>query len=263
MKREKLLRFLPYEVDYTILHHCRSAENIGLWIIGSLSILSPMINSLSGNSVITFFQSSMDFLNFIFIIAYYVLTVVTETFLYPETAGKRRRGFLDNSLGTKYLPKPTTGYYSNDNVKLGAQKIIVNGFENCFFSYNIAKAMLPEIIIKNSLFILGFLSVAYFGFNDRLVALPMLQILFSSLFITELIHHVNFVVKLKILLDKFTGVVDSETDEQRTLADAILLILDYETTLAYNKAPFSDSVYENMKEKLTEDWEELKKRYEI
>ena len=43
----------------------------------------------------------------------------------------------------------------------------------------------------------------------------------------------------------------------------MLLFLDYETTLAYNKAPLSDSVYEKLNEKLTEEWEKIKKRYDI
>ena len=258
-----MLRFLPYKAEYTTLENCRYAENIGFWIIGSISIMSPLFNSLTGNPIIINLQSIMDFLNFILIIAYYVLNIVTETFLYPETARKRRRGFLDNSLGTKYLQKTTTGYYSNDNVKPGARKVMINCFENCFFTYNIARAMLPKIIFKNSLFILGFLIVAYFGFKDRLVALPMVQILFSSLFITELIHHINFVTKLKTLLERFTEAVISEKDESRTLADAILLFLEYETTLAYNKAPLSNTVYEELNEKLSEDWEGIKKHYDI
>lgn len=52
-------------------------------------------------------------------------------------------------------------------------------------------------------------------------------------------------------------------DGDETLQEAVLLFLDYETTLAYNKAPLSDSVYEKLNEKLTEEWEKIKKRYDI
>ncbi len=48
-------------------------------------------------------------------------------------------------------------------------------------------------------------------------------------------------------------------DVNQTLQEAVLLFLDYETTLAYNKAPLSDSVYEKLNEKLSKEWEEIKK----
>lgn len=39
------------------------------------------------------------------IVGYYILDIYTETFLYPATARKRRKGFIDNSLGSKFLNK--------------------------------------------------------------------------------------------------------------------------------------------------------------
>ena len=52
-------------------------------------------------------------------------------------------------------------------------------------------------------------------------------------------------------------------DCSQTLQEAVLLFLDYETTLAYNKAPLSDKVYEKLNEKLSKEWEEIKIRYDI
>ena len=47
------------------------------------------------------------------------------------------------------------------------------------------------------------------------------------------------------------------------LQEAVLIFLDYETTLAYNKAPLSDFVYKAENKRLTAEWEEIKRRYEI
>ena len=263
MKKTELNRFLPYEADYSLLSKCRIWETRGLWLIGILSVVLPVVGSFLASTLVNTIYNILNLLYFLIIIAYYVLDVYTETFLYPATARKRRKGFIDNSLGSKFLEKKVEGYYTNDNLNYGPYKMLINCSENCFFTLNIAKGMVPRIVIKNALFSIGFLVIAYCGIKDNLVAIPILQILLSTLFITELIHHLNFIAKLEQLFERFKETFTKKMDANQTLQEAVLLFLDYETTLAYNKAPLSDSVYEKLNEKLSKEWEEIKTRYEI
>ena len=159
--------------------------------------------------------------------------------------------------------KPVEGYYTNDKLSQGPYKMIVNCAENCYFTKSIAKAMIPQIIVKNVLCGLAFLTIAYIGIKDSLVAIPILQILLSTLFFTELVHHINFIEKLEQLFEQFKTFFINKPNEQQLLQEAVLFFLDYETTLAYNKAPLSDAVYERLNEQLSKEWEELKDRYEI
>ena len=168
-----------------------------------------------------------------------------------------------DSLGSKFLKKPVEGYYTNDKLSQGPYKMIVNCAENCYFTKSIAKAMIPQIIVKNVLCGLAFLTIAYIGIKDSLVAIPILQILLSTLFFTELVHHINFIEKLEQLFEQFKTFFINKPNEQQLLQEAVLFFLDYETTLAYNKAPLSDAVYERLNEQLSKEWEELKDRYEI
>ena len=223
----------------------------------------PVVGSFLASTLVNTIYNILNLLYFLIIIAYYVLDVYTETFLYPATARKRRKGFIDNSLGSKFLEKKVEGYYTNDNLNYGPYKMLINCSENCFFTLNIAKGMVPRIVIKNAFFSIGFLVIAYCGIKDNLVAIPILQILLSTLFITELIHHLNFIAKLEQLFERFKETFTKKMDVNQTLQEAVLLFLDYETTLAYNKAPLSDSVYEKLNEKLSKEWEEIKTRYEI
>lgn len=263
MKKTELNRFLPYEADYSLLSKCRIWETRGLWLIGILSVVLPVVGSFLASTLVNTIYNILNLLYFLIIIAYYVLDVYTETFLYPATARKRRKGFIDNSLGSKFLEKKVEGYYTNDNLNYGPYKMLINCSENCFFTLNIAKGMVPRIVIKNAFFSIGFLVIAYCGIKDNLVAIPILQILLSTLFITELIHHLNFIAKLEQLFERFKETFTKKMDVNQTLQEAVLLFLDYETTLAYNKAPLSDSVYEKLNEKLSKEWEEIKTRYEI
>ena len=166
-------------------------------------------------------------------------------------------------MGSKYLEKHVEGYYTNDSLDIGPYKMLVNCGENCFFTLNIAKGMVSQVVIKNVVFTVLFLIMAYFGIKDNLVAIPVLQILLSTLFLTELIHHINFIAKLEQLFERFKESFSKKIDEEQVLQDAVLLFLDYETTLAYNKAPLSDAIYEQLNEKLSKEWEEIKDRYEI
>lgn len=263
MKNYSTNRFLPYEADYELLSKFRRLETIGLWLMAIFSIAFPFFNYFSDNTTDNKFNDIANFLYFIILIGYYVIDLYTEIFLYPATARKRRKGFIDNSLGSKFLEKDTKNYYSNDEINVGPYKILVNCCENCFFTLNIARAMLPAIVLKNMVLFIVALTIAYFGIINNLIAIPILQILLSSLFFSELVHSVNFVAKLNQLFEKFKDVFVNIKDNSLLLQQAVLLYVEYETILAYNKSPLSDTVYKKLNQKLTNEWEEIKERYEI
>lgn len=260
MSNDFLDRFVPYEADYTLLNRCRFISLLCFIGIALCSLGIPFLKIYLPNST---FTSIADFLNITLIIVYYCLTLITETFLYPATARKRRKGFLDNSLGSKFLEKSVRNYYTNDNISPGMYKIVVNCCENCFFTYNIALKMLWGLVTKNIIIIAILWIIVYYGFKNSLLALPILQIFLSNIFLTELVHHINFVIKLKILLDKAKDLCQQGKKCPDIRGKAILLFLDYETTLAYNKAPLSNRIYRKFNDEFSRQWEDFKKRYII
>ena len=78
-----------------------------------------------------------------------------------------------------------------------------------------------------------------------------------------MIHHFNFIAKLSQIYERIQELFRNKVKKDTMLQEAVLIFLDYETTLAYNKAPLSDSVYKAENKRLTEEWEEIKRRYEI
>ena len=263
MKKSELNRFLPFEADYTRLAKWRLWESIGVWGISIFSVVLPMLNYYSNVIFIRYMYKVLNYIYFVLIVVYYILNIYTETFMYPAAARKRRKSFIDNSLGSKFCVQDTKGYYTNDNLKYGPYKMMINCCENCFFTLNIAKEMISQILIKNMLLFIGFLSIAYYGIRDNLIAIPILQILLSTLFLTELIHHLNFIAKLEQLYETLIETINKKMNNNQTLQEAVLLFLEYETILAYNKAPSSDRVYEKLNDKLSKEWEDIKVRYDI
>ncbi|MBV9013686.1 MAG: hypothetical protein JO272_16885 [Pseudonocardiales bacterium] len=203
-----------------------------LYSVGTLSIATPLLKYGSiGQSAPTGTVEAVAFANYILIVSYYVINIVTETFVSSATARLRRAGFIDSSLGSKFLGKDLTGYFSSDSMPPGHYKLVVNCFENCFFAYNIAKEMTRRIVIK----------------NVTIQAPSWLSP--TSVLGTTLSHSPS---------SRFYSPRGG-----KELQDGIILLLEYETTLAYNKSPLSDRVYEKLNEKMNADWEELKQHYAI
>lgn len=257
-------KIIPYESDFETLAKWRTADSVLLVIIGVLSVVIPLISdSISNYSKLV---EILVLLSYLLLISYYIINTVIEIFLYPSTANKRRVNFIDNSLGTKLLGADSKYYFDNDELPHGSYKMLVNCFENCFFTYRIAKTMQPSMIVKNAIFITIFVLAAYFGIVNGTIGLPIIQIFISSLFLTSLIHNIKFVLKLKSLLNSFKemfNVLRDKNFNNKDFAKTIKLFLDYETTLAYNKSGLSDRVYHNLKEDLTDEWGKLKEYYNI
>jgi hypothetical protein len=253
--------YKPYAANYEALKRWRSAASICLYLTSAISIALPILEPHLRGSVAL---EGIRLVNFLGIIAYFILHLVADTFIYPATANTRRMDFIDNSLNTKFLDKQSKNYFTNEEIPAGPHRMAVNCFENCFFTLNIAMAMLPQIIVKNTAFAIVFLITAYFGFKDNSIGLPILNIFLSSLFVTNLVHHLNFVAKLKGLLQRFKLIfMEWKKIQENSLAHAILLMLEYETILSYNKSPSSDRIYRKNSAAWAEEWDELKRRYEI
>lgn len=257
-------RQLPYAISYNTVTYWRKIENGFLWsvficqIILQINCIKHLLDSMEC------IVDILNMLNCIFIILYGVLYVVVEIIMQPMAANERRKGFVDNSLGTRLLDKPVLNYYDNDTIEQGPYKMLVNCYENCFFTYNIIKAMLCRMIIKNIMLFVLLLIFAYHGIKDNIVAIPFLQLFLSSLFLIELTYHIVFFFRLKNLYEKFKQIFSTPKSTKKiTIQNAIYMVLEYETTLAYNKSPISDSVYQELNNKLTEEWNSIKQNYDI
>lgn len=264
-------RQLPYEISYKTLETMRTVENGFLW---STLVCSIMVQLLQWSYVQALMNVTscvyicltevINYLSYFSIIGYAILYIIVEIFMQPMVSRKRRKGFIDNSLGTTLLDQPVINYYDNDDIPEGPYKMLVNCYENCFFTYNIIKEMLPRMIAKNFIFAVLLFSFAYFGIKDNIVAIPVLQLYLSSLFLFELFYHISFYFRLKHLCENFNMIFrGSKSTKNKTMQDAIHMVLEYETTLAYNKSPNSNKVYRKLNDQLTAEWEDIKTRLNI
>ena len=105
---------------------------------------------------------------------------------------------------------------------------------------------------------------AVVGIRDNIIFIPILQITLSGQFIAELLYLFNFILKLEQLFTEFKAFFEEENKKNYYIKQrAFLFFINYETILAYNKAPLDDATYNKIRDKLNNDWEDFKKRYGI
>lgn len=113
-------RQLPYEISYKTIAFWRNIENGFLWstFICSILLQTFQINCISHSlDSIKWIANLFNVLNYISIIGYGILYIIVEIIMQPMAANERRKGFIDNSLGTKLLEKPVLNYYDNDSIE--------------------------------------------------------------------------------------------------------------------------------------------------
>lgn len=255
-------RQLPYEISYTRLKRCRSIETVLLWITLVIPIILVIIPYIvvNGRNCTDLF----NILSYISIISYALLYIIVEIIMQPMVASSRRKGFIDNSLGSHFLNKPVTNYYDNDTISLGPYKMLVNCFENCFFTYNLVKATLLKKVIFNFLLFLILAFLAFYGIRNHSFAIPFLQLFLSSSIFMELVFHIVFYFRLSSLYEKFKFFFSqTKVSKKEIIQEAFFMVLEYESTLAYNKSEISDAVYKKMNLELTEEWNNMKILYKI
>ena len=255
-------RQLPYEISYTLLKRCRSIETVLLWITLIIPIILVTIPYIvvNGRNCTDLF----NILSYISIISYALLYIIVEIIMQPMVASSRRKGFIDNSLGSHFLNKPVTNYYDNDTIDLGPYKMLVNCFENCFFTYSLVKATLLKEVLFSSLPFLFFLFFAFYGIGNYRFAMPLLQLFLSTSFFIKTVYHIIFYFRLSSLYKRFKEYFSqTKASKKEIIQEAFFMVLEYESTLAYNKSEISDAVYKKMNLELTKEWNDMKILYKI
>ena len=255
MNIQKINRFLPYERDYKFLKKSKKIENILLYI-------SIFCSGVSNINIDKIYLKIFYCFYLIIIILYFILSLYNEIILYPTTAEKRRKGFIDNSLGSKYLTEETKNYYSNDNLEKGPYKMLVNCYENCFFTLSIANKMYFSMVLKSLFCFILMLIIMYIGIKDNIFLINIIQGIISVKIFVGFVHWIAFRNKLNQLIEKFKDFFSTK-NEEKTIEKSIFFVLEYEIALTSYKGSLDDKIYNKYRKDWTEEWESIKKRYEI
>jgi hypothetical protein len=107
---------------------------------------------------------------------------------------------------------------------------------------------------------------AYYGFKQVPFGLSLLQALFSATLLGELVRHFILMVRLHTIHDAWITLFQnqdfkSNTDKYKTLIYRYWL--QYETLHSRIQAGIPDKVFNKFNSKLTQEWANIKTRYNI
>ena len=255
---------IPHESDFQTLKRWQTWSDTAFWVLFVCSILPPLSSliQLEGFEGLITLSS---FLSFVLIPVYFILEIVCDRY-YIAAEYTRRKGFIDNSFGSKLTGKDANGYFSNESHTPTFYKAAVNTFESCHFTYHISSEMLKSTGIKNLLFFIAFLCVAYLGSDKNPLIAPLMQGLLSGYFLKKLIDAYFFNSRLGEILESFKVFFNGLTRREFGAADvpvSLKLIMDYETNLAHGKFKSDSVIYFRLKDQLSAGWKQMKAYYDI
>lgn len=258
---DSISKIVPFKSSFDTAKIFAKYANYSLWISTILLVVAFYLQSLYPN-----YKSQIDTINIIncfFIIVFALLSILINITFY-EASTKKRHDFIDNSFKTSYSEDNSHGYFSNDDIENGIYKMAVNGFENSFFSYNIAKKMLTPLWLKNIFIGFLFISLAITGYNK--VFVMILQLTLPILLINQAIILTIFVTRINRINENFRRLFQDlklDTNRDHKKPEILLNVIEYEATLSWGCILLDSKIYESLNPELSIKWEKIKNNYKI
>jgi hypothetical protein len=258
-----MANYAPQHNLFTIIDRIRKGIIVIFWIIFFLSVIPVLIKFLN-------IQINLDDLvstiNIVSISLFFVLEIIVEYIMIPLADSKRRDDFIDNAFGSTFSPAPSVGYYDTDEIQIGIYKAACNLFENSYFTFSLAKAVTVKKIVLPALVLVSIMVFAYYGFKQVPFALSLLQALFSATLLGDLIKHIILLTRLNSIHDAWINLFqhpDLKSNILKYQPHIYRYWLQYEALHSRIPSGISDSVFKKHNQELTDEWNNLKIRYNI
>lgn len=238
------------------------------WILYASTIITLI---LSVNEKYKFCDEHKDLLiyaqliiaiNLMLIVSYLILDF-RATYIFSRAERTRTLQYLDNSFDTNFAGKKIENYFSQDKLNAGFYKLSVNCFENVFHTFSIAREMQPKTYFKAILVVLVFVFSAAVG--DKGIVRSLIEAILPLALLQDAIKLSFFISRLENLLDNFKSFFSNirNTDFINKEPEAMRYVIEYETTLAWASTPTDSKIFFSMREKLAQEWNDLKIEYNI
>lgn len=193
-----------------------------------------------------------------------LVSFLLDFIFFPKAEEERLRTNIKNAFGVDITEYNTEGYYNNRQ-QHSIHKVILNTFENIFFTKNIVNKMLSRDWIKPFISVV-LLTVAFVFFRERSIILIVFQSIFSSNYLIGYIKLWIFKVKLNVLFSNFRTKLISEDRKggvnSLTKEELVILITDsveYEMLKSSFKIMPSSRVFHENNEKWSNEWDKIAK----
>lgn len=186
-----------------------------------------------------------------------VVCAIVSDFLLFQTEKDKRADLLDNAFGSHLAENESRGYYNNDTLTNGLNKLAMNNFESSFFTYRIMRS---GLFAQGS--ILAIVLIAYLLVSltaDRDVMILLIQLALPLDAILNAVRYFSTFSRVKTIYHSYRQLYDSNKEPRSV--DLIANILSYTAALAYGKTILSQKRYLKMNTSLSAEWKNIYKTF--
>ena len=140
-----MTRKVPHDKIYKIVDNLSEKLNWILIASTLISILVVVLNNFDSSINKKISMISLIILAFLAIV-FFIIDII-KNHISHRAELQRKNDFIDNSLKTKLADSNSKGYFTNEEVNSGINKLGVNCFENSFFTKSISSKMLKKQLI--------------------------------------------------------------------------------------------------------------------
>lgn len=258
-----MAKYAPQYNLFALIDRIKMVITVIFWAIFAFSVFPALIKLIDINLNL---DDLINTLNIIAISAFFILEMIVEYILLPQADSKRRDDFIDNAFGSSFSPSPSVGYYDTNEVQIGLYKAACNLFENSLFTYSLAKASMVRKIVMPAIVFITIMVFAYYGFKQVPFALSLLQTLFSATLLGDLAKHIILLTRLHSIQDAWINLFqnpDLKSNTYKYQPTIYRYWLQYEALHSRIPAGIPDKVFQKYNHLLTQEWDILKKRYNI
>ena len=260
-------RVVPIDVQFEAVERLKFWSSKVLW---GTTCLTPLISILDSEPTFQWLPEWYPALKPLLItvncclIAAFAVLEFAASYQLSKAERDRRLDFLDNAFGTRYAGQTSIGYFTNEDLRPGIYKCLVNCFENNSHSLSIVQWMMPREVFKSVVVLVVFVLTAVLGkrelvrlfFELPLAAVVLQDALKLFIFKQRLAHNQE---TMRFLFNDMRG---QPFDDSRVAA-AMRDILGYETIISWAAIKFDSKMFNEHWDALAQNWEQLRKQYDV
>lgn len=255
-----MLKIVPHSIDFNFLLRIDSALNKLLKVSAFLAVITLLVDITKVfPNYNEFIQLVLNSFTCLLAIAYFI-TDIAFNYFFQSAEIKRRKDFIDNSLGTHLSEQNSIGYFSNESKQTGIFKLGLNCFENSLFTKTVSSKMFNPLLVKLLIVVLGFVALALFTDNKTLTT--VLQLSLPLTIIQQAVKLYFFKNKIESIYNQFYTIFSSTTGSQQENL-IINNVINYESTLAWGSILLDSKIFDEVNPELSILWEDIKNRLSI
>lgn len=256
-------RFDSLDKHYKDIEYLMKATAILFWVNACLSIAVFFTNDFHIAEKILLYVFVFTTLTYFFIENYLSIIKI------PRVEDIRRVHLLSKSFNVALDTERTNKYYNNE-VQPSLLKLGANVFENSLFATRVTS----EMAKKDRIRVVGMVLIFGVAIILRTTDLELISILAQTLFASTLIPAY---IRLEVLHAKNKAIYNSYYDifllyrqgsenrsnDEKLSAKILDLFVRYEATKAYSGVKQSSSIFHQVNEEVTQEWERIKVNLKI